>query len=110
MISNMLKKYFLYVLVAISYLIPIIFSKDNHILIPSVLIFIPLIVFVLSIVSSVINGFNFLFSVIVIVMWFFMTILFIESISLLFSLIYGIISVAGQYVGGYSDGYLQENN
>lgn len=94
-----IKKYTVYIVVAMMYYcIPLYLVKDTGSGIFLLLMVIPIIVFLISLVFAIKNGFKWYFSIIVGLLWFPNVFILNDSASS-YTMVYGAISFIGQLIG-----------
>ena len=94
-----IKKYTVYIIIAMRYyFIPLYLVKDTGSGIFLLLMVIPTIVFLISLVFAIKNGFKWYFSIIVGLLWFPNVFILNDSASS-YIMIYGAISFGGQLIG-----------
>ena len=102
-----IKKYTVYIVIAIMYyFIPLYLVKDTGSGIFLLLMVIPIIVFLISLVFAIKNGFKWYFSIIVGLLWFPNVFILNDSASS-YIMIYGAISFWGQLIGFFLRKYRQ---
>lgn len=102
-----IKKYTVYIVIAmIYYFIPLYLVKDTGSGIFLLLMVIPIIVFLISLVFAIKNGFKWYFSIIVGLLWFPNVFILNDSASS-YIMIYGAISFGGQLIGFFLRKYRQ---
>lgn len=102
-----IKKYTVYIVIAMMYyFIPLYLVKDTGSGIFLLLMVIPIIVFLISLVFAIKNGFRWYFSIIVGLMWFPNGFILNDSASS-YIIIYGAISFIGQLIGFFLRKYRQ---
>ena len=99
--KELIKKYIVYIVIAMMYyLIPLYLVKDTGSGIFLLLMAIPTIVFLISLVFAIKNGFRWYFSIIVGLLWFPNVFILNDSASI-YIMIYGAISFVGQLIGNF---------
>lgn len=94
-----IKKYIVYIVIAMMYyFIPLYLVKDTGSGIFLLLMVVPTIVFLISLIFAIKNGFRWYFSVIVGLLWFPNVFILNDSASS-YIIIYGVISIVGQLIG-----------
>ncbi len=94
-----IKKYTVYIVIAMMYyFIPLYLVKDTGSGIFLLLMVIPIIVFLISLVFAIKNGFRWYFSVIVGLLWF-PNVFILNGSASSYTMVYGAISFIGQLIG-----------
>ena len=102
-----IKKYTVYIVIAMMYyFIPLYLVKDTGSGIFLLLMAIPIIVFLISLIFAIKNGFKWYFSIIVGLLWFPIVFILNDSASS-YIIIYGAISFIGQLIGFFLRKYRQ---
>ena len=102
-----IKKYTVYIVIAtMYYFIPLYLVKDTGSGIFLLLMAIPIIVFLISLIFAIKNGFKWYFSIIVGLLWFPNVFILNDSASS-YIIIYGAISFIGQLIGFFLRKYRQ---
>ena len=102
-----IKKYTVYIIIAMMYyFIPLYLVKDTGSGIFLLLMAIPIIVFLISLIFAIKNGFKWYFSIIVGLLWFPNVFILNDSASS-YIIIYGAISFIGQLIGFFLRKYRQ---
>ena len=97
--GNFIKKYYVYILIMIAfYVITSLFCRDTGSGMFTLLCLLPAIVFILSLVYVKMNGFKWYLSVIAGLLWL-PVIIYLNESAAIYSVIYGVMSFAGQGVG-----------
>ena len=102
-----IKKYTVYIVIAMMYyFLPLYLVKDTGSGIFLLLMAIPIIVFLISLIFAIKNGFKWYFSIIVGLLWFPNVFILNDSASS-YIIIYGAISFIGQLIGFFLRKYRQ---
>lgn len=98
----MKKEYLIYILLILNYyVIPPLFIIDTGSGMFILLIFVPLMVFFLSLLYSKIKGFKWYFSIVVSLLWIPSVYIFYNDSALVYCLIYCAVSFTGQLIGNF---------
>ena len=94
-----IKKYYVYILVMLAFYVAApLLCRDTGSAMFTLLILLPVVLFILSLIYAKMNGFKWYLSIIIGLLWLPAIIYFNESATI-YALIYGVISFVGQGVG-----------
>ena len=94
-----IKKYYVYILVMLAFYVTApLLCRDTGSAMFTLLILLPVVLFILSLIYAKMNGFKWYLSIIIGLLWLPAIIYFNESATI-YALIYGVISFVGQGVG-----------
>ena len=94
-----IKKYYVYILVMLAFYVATpLLCRDTGSAMFTLLCLLPVILFILSLIYAKMNGFKWYLSIIIGLLWL-PAIIYLNESAIIYALIYGVISFAGQGVG-----------
>ena len=95
-----IKKYYVYILVMLAFYVAVpLLCRDTGSAIFTLLCLLPVILFILSLIYVKMNGFKWYLSLAVALLWVPTVFIYYNESAMIYALIYGVISFAGQGVG-----------
>ena len=95
-----IKKYYVYILVMLTFYVAApLLCRDTGSAMFTLLCFLPVILFILSLVYAKMNGFKWYLSPVVVLLWLPIVFIYYNESAMIYALVYGVTSFVGQEIG-----------